>query len=130
MRIGLTVMVLMVFFRVLFSFVTMRAHGDFLNAIIRVHHPHVWVGGGDFFQPVFFKRHTDSKIDRGFGERCHLPGFGLVSSRAGSGWHHYLNIHQFLTNLVHKILLGRNAHKYSQLFACLCICAADEEKDP
>ena len=113
---------LMAPFRRVFIIVMVPSHGDFLNTLIGMHHPQFRVGRGDFPQPGLFKSHADGKIDLGFGNRSHLPGTRLISGRAGARFRHDLNMDPLFANLLHKIFLGRDAHKDSQLFAGLGIC--------
>ena len=47
---------------VLLIMMVMRRHGDFFDTVVGMDHPHVGIGGGDFFKPGVFERDADGEV--------------------------------------------------------------------
>jgi hypothetical protein len=51
-------------------------HGELFDTMVRMDHPHVGIGFGDFPQPGVFERDTDGKIDFAFERSAICWGLG------------------------------------------------------
>ncbi len=87
------------------------SHGDLFDTLVRVDNLEIGAGCGYFFQMYLFKFDPYRKIELCFGNGDHLTWLGFIRMRIGPRMNHYLDIHQLLTNLLHKVFLRCDTDK-------------------